>query len=85
MEVCETVPELRNHMADDDLESCSELAQNRTLKDENKHISGTGLPKNEKLSNRSECLSTETGYKTCRYEKTDDTRIGAERRQKNYV
>ena len=46
--------------------------------------SETRLPKIEKPSGLSECFSTETGHKTCKYQKTDNIRIGRYRMQTNY-
>lgn len=42
------------------------------------------MPKIEKSNGLSECFSTETGHKTCKYQKTGNIRIGRYRMQKNY-
>lgn len=68
-------------MADNNLESFSELAQNKTFTDGSKHSSETRLPKKEKSSHHNECLSMKTGYKACKYQKID-IRISRHRMQK---
>lgn len=47
--------------------------------------SETRLPKNEKSSHHSECLSTETGCKTCKYSKTDNIKTDRYRMKQNTI